>query len=102
MPTNHDETIAQRYEREGREHLDMLAKMTPEQIRDLELQAHNALCDVDRLRSEIEVTRAALDGYVLAPVELLIGMMSHNDHDTRIIAERQLLAILAGIKEQDR
>ncbi|MEQ0965044.1 hypothetical protein [Pseudomonas aeruginosa] len=36
------------------------------------------------------------DGWMLVPVEQLLNMMSDKDHDTRIMAERQLLAVLAA------
>ncbi|MFU4516058.1 hypothetical protein ACM73F_14680 [Pseudomonas aeruginosa] len=34
---------------------------------------------------------------MLVPVERLLNMMSDKDHDTRIMAERQLLAVLAAL-----
>jgi len=34
------------------------------------------------------------DGWRLVPIEPLLNMMSDKDHETRIIAERQLLAAL--------
>lgn len=44
---------------------------------------------------EAEKARGFLpDGYVMVPVEPLMGLMSHNDHDTRVQAERHLLAAL--------
>ncbi|MDI3943768.1 hypothetical protein QK430_27310 [Pseudomonas aeruginosa] len=36
------------------------------------------------------------EGWRLVPVEQLLNMMSDKDHDTRIMAERQLLAVLAA------
>ncbi|HFT1801858.1 TPA: hypothetical protein RHB50_006464 [Pseudomonas aeruginosa] len=36
------------------------------------------------------------EGWMLVPVEQLLNMMSDKDHDTRIMAERQLLAMLAA------
>ncbi|MCO3773805.1 hypothetical protein QOU27_29885 [Pseudomonas aeruginosa] len=36
------------------------------------------------------------EGWKLVPVEQLLNMMSDKDHDTRIMAERQLLAVLAA------
>lgn len=36
------------------------------------------------------------EGWMLVPVEQLLNMMSDKDHDTRIMAERQLLAVLAA------
>lgn len=41
-------------------------------------------------------TPAVPEGWRLVPIEPLINMMSHKDHDTRIMAERQLLAALAA------
>ncbi len=37
------------------------------------------------------------EGWMLVPVERLLNMMSDKDHDTRIMAERQLLAVLAAL-----
>lgn len=42
MPTNFDETTHERYAREHAAYLAGLAKMTPEQIADLDLARHNA------------------------------------------------------------
>ncbi|HEJ2170550.1 TPA: hypothetical protein ACKP5U_003288 [Pseudomonas aeruginosa] len=36
------------------------------------------------------------EGWMLVPVEPLLNMMSDKDHDTRITAERQLLAVIAA------
>ncbi|MDP5859727.1 hypothetical protein P3825_04555 [Pseudomonas aeruginosa] len=36
------------------------------------------------------------EGWMLVPVEPLLNMMSDKDHDTRIMAERQLLSILSA------
>ncbi|MBN0025677.1 hypothetical protein JTL72_07765 [Pseudomonas aeruginosa] len=36
------------------------------------------------------------EGWKLVPIEPLLNMMSDKDHDTRIMAERQLLAVLAA------
>ena len=44
---------------------------------------------------EAEKARGFLpDGFAAVPIEQLTGMMSHNDHDTRVQAERHLLAAL--------
>lgn len=40
------------------------------------------------------------EGWMLVPVEPLLNMMSDKDHDTRIMAERQLLSILAAAPAQ--
>lgn len=52
MPTYLDETLHDRYAREHADHLARLAKMTPEQIAEIELSLHNALAEVDRLRAK--------------------------------------------------
>ena len=51
MPTYGDETLHDRYAREHADHLARLAKMTPEQIAEMELSLHNAMAEVDRLRA---------------------------------------------------
>lgn len=52
MPTYGDETLHERYAREHADHMARLAKMTPEQIAEMELDLHNALAEVDRLRAQ--------------------------------------------------
>lgn len=52
MPTYGDETLHDRYAREHADHMTRLAKMTPEQIAEMELDLHNALAEVDRLRAQ--------------------------------------------------
>lgn len=51
MPTHNDETLHDRYAREHADHMARLAKMTPEQIAEMELSLHNAMAEVDRLRA---------------------------------------------------
>lgn len=41
------------------------------------------------------------EGWMLVPVEQLLNMMSDKDHDTRIMAERQLLAVLAAAPSKE-
>ena len=50
MPTHNDETLHDRYAREHADHMALLAKMTPEQIAEMELSLHNAMAELDRLR----------------------------------------------------
>lgn len=52
MPTYCDETLHDRYAREHADHMARLAKMTPEQIAEMELSLHNAMAEVDRLRAK--------------------------------------------------
>lgn len=49
MPTNCDETVAERYERDHEVYLNILARMTPQEIFDLECRHHNALAKIDQL-----------------------------------------------------
>jgi hypothetical protein len=51
--THDDETLTQRYQREHETHLASLAAMTPEQIFALEVEAHNAMAEVDKLKARI-------------------------------------------------
>ena len=53
MPTFGDETLRDRYAREHADHLARLAKMTPEQIAEMELDLHNAMAELDRLRAQL-------------------------------------------------
>jgi hypothetical protein len=46
MPTNFDETLEQRYEREYLDMLDMYAEMTPYQIFQMSIELNNALAKV--------------------------------------------------------
>ncbi|PRW95765.1 hypothetical protein C7A07_25435, partial [Pseudomonas fragi] len=43
MPTHHDETLPQRYEREHQDYLKLCGSMTAEQVANLQLQLHNSL-----------------------------------------------------------
>lgn len=52
MPTHNDETLHDRYTREHLTHLARLATMTPDQIAAMELDLHNTLAEVGRLRAQ--------------------------------------------------
>lgn len=54
MPTNNEETLLERYQREHMRRLDSLSTMSPRQIYDLELQLHNALAHRDALLVALE------------------------------------------------
>lgn len=57
MPTDHTETLHQRYQRESLAELAAYARMTPEQIGDMALELHNALAEVSRIKNVLsEVT----------------------------------------------
>ena len=60
MPTNHDETLRERYAREHEIELATLAKMKPEQIHEMSLELHNALAERDTLRQQLADSDAAL------------------------------------------
>lgn len=50
----------------------------------------------DLLEAPVAQAEQVPEGWKLVPIEPLLNMMSDKDHDTRITAERQLLAMLAG------
>ncbi|MFU6972699.1 hypothetical protein ACM758_15620 [Pseudomonas aeruginosa] len=57
-----------------------------------------------RLNEALAVAKAqhsVPEGWMLVPVEQLLNMMSDKDHDTRIMAERQLLAVLAAAPSKE-
>lgn len=56
MPTNHDETLHERYAREHQAHLAIYARMTPEQISDMATELHNALARLAALSHQAEPT----------------------------------------------
>jgi len=56
MPTNHDETLHERYAREHQAHLAIYARMTPEQISDMATELHNALARLAALSQQPEPT----------------------------------------------
>lgn len=60
MPTHNDETLHDRYTREHLTHLARLAMMTPDQIAAMELDLHNALAEVGRLRAKLPSQGARL------------------------------------------
>ncbi|KWV78072.1 MULTISPECIES: hypothetical protein [Pseudomonas] len=51
MPTNHDETLPQRYEREHQAYLKLCGSMTAEQVADLQLQLNNSLAREQALQA---------------------------------------------------
>lgn len=53
MPTHNDETLHDRYTRDHLTHLARLATMTPDQIAAMELDLHNAIAEVGRLRVQL-------------------------------------------------
>lgn len=52
MPTNHDETLHERYAREHQVELGIYARMTPEQISEMATELHNALARLAALESQ--------------------------------------------------
>jgi hypothetical protein len=60
MPTYGDETLRDRYAREHADHMARLAKMTPEQIAEIELDLHNALAERDSALKHVEKMRDLL------------------------------------------
>lgn len=53
MPTNHDETLPQRYEREHQAYLKLCGSMTAEQVADLQLQLNNSLAREQALQQRL-------------------------------------------------
>ena len=68
MPTNHDETLPQRYEREHQAYLKLCGSMTAEQVADLQLQLNNSLAREQAL--QVLLTAADERADVL---EVLVG-----------------------------
>lgn len=60
MPTNHDETLEQRYAREQSEHMAKLTKRTPEEIAYMEQLLHNVLAERDQLATNVADTELVL------------------------------------------
>lgn len=52
MPTNCDETLAERFQRDHEVYLGILARMNPQEIFDLELKHHNALARIEHLERQ--------------------------------------------------
>ncbi|NWD54616.1 hypothetical protein HX878_07630 [Pseudomonas veronii] len=53
MPTHHDETLPQRYEREQQAYLKLCGSMTAEQVADIQLQLHNSLAREQALQQRL-------------------------------------------------
>jgi len=64
MPTFHEETLQQRYERERRDHLARLATLTPEQIAEMEMKLHNASAQCDQMMKALMLLSAMKLGMV--------------------------------------
>lgn len=62
MPTNHDETLEQRYAREQSKHLAELTKRTPEEIAYMEQLLHNVLAERDQLLAALKAIKQITDG----------------------------------------
>ena len=60
MPTNHDETLQQRYARDHQDYLRTCGSMTAEQVADLQLQLNNTLAGEAVLREELEEAKRQL------------------------------------------
>lgn len=60
MPTNHDETLEQRYAREQSKHLAELTKRTPEEIAYMEQLLHNVQAERDHLATKVADLELAL------------------------------------------
>jgi len=66
-----------------------------EDIANLAMMLHQRGADPAILAGTL-IAPAVPKGWKLLPIEPLLNMMSDRDHDTRITAERELLAILAA------
>lgn len=75
MPTFVDETLRDRYAREHADHMARLARMTPEQIAELELSLHNALAERDALAADNQRQRQALERLTIAAMDADIGYL---------------------------
>lgn len=53
MPTHHDETLPQRYEREHQAYLKLCGSMTAEQVADLQLQLNNSFAREQALQQRL-------------------------------------------------
>lgn len=69
MPTHHDETLPQRYEREHQAYLKLCGSMTAEQVADLQWQLNNSLAREQALQQRLtaaderaDVLTSALEG----------------------------------------
>ena len=62
MPTNHDETLAERYMRELQTELAIYSRMTPEQIGAMAVDLHNALAERDAALAELATVKKVAYG----------------------------------------
>ena len=69
MPTNHDETLPQRYEREHQAYLKLCGSMTAEQVADLQLQLNNSLAREQALQALLTAADEQIDLLSPRPTE---------------------------------
>lgn len=62
MPTNHNETLAERYMRELQTELAIYSRMTPEQIGAMAVDLHNALAERDAALAELATVKKVAYG----------------------------------------
>ncbi len=58
-------------------------------------------CVAAEERAAAQTQHSVPEGWKPVPIEPLLNMMSDKDHDTRIMAERQLLSILAAAPDKE-
>lgn len=111
MPTNHDETLQQRYLREHDEYVAMVKRMTPDQIMAIDVQLEAVTAQRDQLQAKLETERASLFaesqrkqqlegqcGRLLWSLELLLCDVEEAEYMTGREREAEARAAIAEVK----
>lgn len=82
MPTHHDETLPQRYEREHQAYLKLCGSMTAEQVADLQLQLNNSMAREQALQALLTAAdeRADVLTNALNEAERVLGCYAPPTH----------------------
>ena len=99
MPTNHDETLPQRYAREYQDYLKLCGSMTAEQVADIQLQLHNSLAREQALQQRLTAADERVDVLETALKKISARCVAYIDAEREMpepsIEVRQMIASAA-------
>lgn len=98
MPTNHDETLQQRYLREHNDYVAMVKRMTPDQIMALDVELADVTDQRDQLLSALENAHAMIESQARQWDECQRGA-GYYDNEKEIAAHKsEYSAAIAAVK----
>lgn len=99
MPTHHDETLPQRYEREHQAYLKLCGSMTAEQVADLQLQLNNSLAREQALQALLTAADERAD--VLERDKVRIDWLEEQPVDTLYLDDGRIIDIAGRVDLRD-